>query len=454
MFVCSVSTILFNGNPLLRFDGYYILSDIAEIPNLRQKSTKILSRVASEYCLGIEQPEDPFLPDRHLWFFATYTIAATVYRWVVVFSILVLLERRTRTVRTQSHRPSHWFDGLCLDLLVQPVWNLIKFFRAPGRMSQVKAKNLGITVAIIAAALAFVTLVPLPYNVKCAVEIKPNEQLVKQVIVKTPGLLESVEVELGQTVQSGDVIAKVRDIRLEMEHENIVRNGKVLQHQYDGLREKQRDDKSVTGDIHVLERASESNAKSLYDVERRLNDLVLTAPVSGVIMPAPEKKPDPKVEGRLPTWDGSLLRKENHGARVEMDDVLCMVGDPKAFEAMLVIDQSDMPFIKEGLDARILLDSYTNDELTGTIDAIANSDMEVASQSLGVQTGGQLALVTDAAGVQRPQSASYEARVPFSEELPISLRFGMRGRAKIKAAPQTLLMRLWRLMARTFHFNI
>src|SRR5690606_25016290 len=44
MFVSSVSTILFNANPLLRYDGYYILSDILEIPNLRQKATSILSR--------------------------------------------------------------------------------------------------------------------------------------------------------------------------------------------------------------------------------------------------------------------------------------------------------------------------------------------------------------------------------------------------------------------------
>ena len=41
MFICSVSTVVFNGNPLLRFDGYYILMDILEIPNLRQKSTEI-----------------------------------------------------------------------------------------------------------------------------------------------------------------------------------------------------------------------------------------------------------------------------------------------------------------------------------------------------------------------------------------------------------------------------
>ena len=44
MFICSVSTVLFNGNPLLRFDGYYILMDLLEIPNLRQKATEVMKR--------------------------------------------------------------------------------------------------------------------------------------------------------------------------------------------------------------------------------------------------------------------------------------------------------------------------------------------------------------------------------------------------------------------------
>lgn len=453
MFVCSVSTILFNGNPLLRFDGYYILSDISEIPNLRQKSTKILGRVAQEYCLGMEQQEDPFLPDRHLWFFASYTVAATLYRWVVVFSILFFLNAVLEPYGLKVLGQAIGLMGL-FGLLVQPMWNLIKFFRAPGRISQVKAKNFSITVAIIVSIIAFVTLVPLPYNVKCAVEVKPNEELVKQVIVKTPGRLDSVEVEVGQRVQPGDVLAKVDDVRLQMEYQDALRQRAVLRDQYLSLRDKERIDITVGGDAQLIQRAREQNEISIANIEKRLGDLELTAPVAGVVMPSQEKQGRPPVEGQLPTWEGSLLRPENQGARVEMDDVICMVGDPHAYEAMLVIDQSDMPFIEVGLNARILLDSYTNDELSGTIDAIARSDMEVASPTLSNQTGGQMALVTDAAGVQRPQSASYEARVPFTEEMPVSLRFGMRGRAKIKAAPQTIVRRLWRLLARTFHFNI
>ncbi|MBM4088858.1 MAG: hemolysin D, partial [Planctomycetes bacterium] len=93
MFICSVSTLLFNGNPLLRFDGYYILMDLIEIPNLRQKSTEILKRFMVNVCMGIEQPENPFLPQRRRFLFGAYTIAAVVYRWIVVFSILMFLNK-------------------------------------------------------------------------------------------------------------------------------------------------------------------------------------------------------------------------------------------------------------------------------------------------------------------------------------------------------------------------
>jgi len=82
MFVSSVSTIMFNANPLLRYDGYYILADLVEIPNLRQKSSSILQRKLGAWFLGLEEPDDPFLPQRNQFFFALYTVAAAIYRWI------------------------------------------------------------------------------------------------------------------------------------------------------------------------------------------------------------------------------------------------------------------------------------------------------------------------------------------------------------------------------------
>jgi len=61
MFVASVSTVIFNANPLLRYDGYYILSDWLEIPNLRQKSTEYALGLIKRHVFGVKssQPLPP-----------------------------------------------------------------------------------------------------------------------------------------------------------------------------------------------------------------------------------------------------------------------------------------------------------------------------------------------------------------------------------------------------------
>ena len=115
MFVCSVSTVIFNANPLLRYDGYYILADLMEIPNLRQKASTILSRKLGDWCLGLEEPDDPFLPQRNQMFFALYTVAAAIYRWLVLFGIIWFLVQGVRAVRPEGHQPD---AGLRVD--VQP----------------------------------------------------------------------------------------------------------------------------------------------------------------------------------------------------------------------------------------------------------------------------------------------------------------------------------------------
>ena len=61
MVVCSVNTVMFNGNPLMRFDGYYVLADWLEIPNLRDRANRYMQRLAMEYMLGIEVQPEPYM---------------------------------------------------------------------------------------------------------------------------------------------------------------------------------------------------------------------------------------------------------------------------------------------------------------------------------------------------------------------------------------------------------
>src|SRR5207302_4058860 len=91
MVLCSVSTVVFNANPLMRFDGYYILADWLEIPNLREKSNRYLTNLFLEHCLGVEVQPEPYMDLWRRVLFVVYAVVSYVYKWVVTFTILYFM---------------------------------------------------------------------------------------------------------------------------------------------------------------------------------------------------------------------------------------------------------------------------------------------------------------------------------------------------------------------------
>lgn len=89
MLIGSISTLFFNGNPLLRFDGYYLLADALEIPNLGPRSNRYLGYLVQRYLLGIREAQSPVsAPGEAIWF-ACYGITAFVYRICILCAILL-----------------------------------------------------------------------------------------------------------------------------------------------------------------------------------------------------------------------------------------------------------------------------------------------------------------------------------------------------------------------------
>ncbi len=222
MFVCSVSTIMFNANPLLRYDGYYILSDLVEIPNLRQKASTILNRKLGAWCLGLEEPDDPFLPQRNQLFFATYTIAASIYKWIVLFGILFFLYKvlEPYDLKVVSQMLAIISMG---SLVVMPLYKVGKFFYVPGRLHKVKRKNVNVTLGILAVVAAFILFVPLPYRVICPLEVKPRDAEV--VYVQVPGMLKEIDVTPGQKVVKDQTLGQLSNTTLDLEINDL--EGKI-----------------------------------------------------------------------------------------------------------------------------------------------------------------------------------------------------------------------------------
>src|SRR4051812_25657634 len=146
MFICSVNTIMFNANPLLRYDGYYVMSDWLEIPNLRVKSTQFFAYLFQEKVLGLEIPVQSYMPRSRRTLFVAYAVASYIYRWIVTFSILFFLYHFLKPYKLGSIS-AMMAIGSIVPLVGLPIYQMFKFVRTPGRMRKVKKARAAIFAA-------------------------------------------------------------------------------------------------------------------------------------------------------------------------------------------------------------------------------------------------------------------------------------------------------------------
>ena len=94
MLIGGISTLLFNGNPLLRYDGYYMLADLVEIPNLGPRSTRYLGYLLQRYLLGIDTAESPVTAPGEASWFLFYGPIAFIYRIAILIGLVWLVSSR------------------------------------------------------------------------------------------------------------------------------------------------------------------------------------------------------------------------------------------------------------------------------------------------------------------------------------------------------------------------
>ncbi len=448
MFVCSVSTLMFNGNPLLRFDGYYILADYMEIPNMRQKATEVLRRWFFVYCLGMDLPEDPFLPRRNRPFMAVFTVAAALYRWVVTFSILLFISKALEPYGLQVAGRLLGLVGL-FGLVVQPAYQMYKFFRIPGRWHEVKRPRLIATLSILTLALLLFAFLPLPYHVTCPLEVARRDA--SSVYVTRPGQLAEVLVKPGDPVKTGDLLAKLTNVDMELQLAQLERERDVLLSRQQMLQHSRFEDSAALAQLPLVNGQLKILRERIGEVKTNMQELELRAPSSGVVLPAPAK-PTSHDENQLPTWTGAVLDADNANAWLQPGDLFCQIGDAGQTEAVMVVDQTEIELVQTGQYVRVKLNAYPGVTYEGYLDRIAPADMKALPPNLSQQAGGELATKASPTGQPQPLHTAYQARVQLNNSRSL-LQPGFRGRAKISTQWRSLGSRTYRYLIRTFHFD-
>jgi putative peptide zinc metalloprotease protein len=456
MVVCTIGTLLVNGNPLLRYDGYYILSDLVETPNLWQRSREVLSRFATAWLLAKPADEDPLVPTGHRFWLSAYAIASKSYLIIVCVAIVWGLVELLYPLHLESLA---YAVGLTMlgSAMVGPIGGVVQSVRNPVRRAELRGGRLGLIATIGLAVTVAVLAMPVNYQVRAPLVLMPGGA--SRIYATIDGSLASI-LPAGRRVERGETIARLDNVEVKRELARVegeYRERKLRVEHLERLRgvDPEANDKLPTA------------LAALADAERRLEDrrrevarLTLAAPGDGVILPAPRLCADLHVRGQetraqrgvqLATWSGSLLETVNLGATVEPGTLVCLVGDPTQVTAVLLVDDADIKRLERGQKARMCIDQLPGRVIEGEIIDIARyelHDMPNASANHA-----DLALLY--AGVLPPSRAGaiYQARVQFAAP-PQPLAIGGRGHAKVAAERITLARSILRWLGQTFRLSM
>ncbi|QDS87801.1 Peptidase family M50 [Rosistilla ulvae] len=449
IFICSVSTLVFNGNPLLRYDGYYILSDLMEVPNLARKAQSALLGFLKFHCLGLPWSTESTIPSKLRTLFAGYAVASFFYR---IFVLVLILWFASKIFEPYGLKPIG--DVLItislVGILIIPLVKAGKYFLIPGKLSQVNSKRLIGTCIAIAMLLSFLAFVPVPHHVYAVVSIEPRGAV--RVYVDVEGNLAQQYVEPGAKVKVGDPLARLVNPTLDFEAEKIGGQLQQLETKLTNLRRQQSADPSAATAIPYTQTSLEAMQVRLTQVRDRHSRLLLTAPTAGTIFSPPRTPEATTTSGQLGVWSGTPLQSQNIGCYLPASTCICLIGDPSEFEAVAVIDQTAANYVSEADPVEIVLDEILGRRWESVVAEIAAVDTKVTPRELSIKSGGDLDTTTDATGAERPSAASYQARIaiPDGDQQLIQ---GFRGQAKIYVGSRPLGTRLLRFLRQTFRFH-
>lgn len=454
MILSSVTTFLFNANPLLRYDGYYILSDFWEIPNLAQKANlQILSQIR-QWTLGMKPIAPHLLAAHKQRRISLYAVAAVIYRVFIMFCIVWFISNALEPYGLEVF--AHLFIALSLTgLVVVPMFKLIKFFSFPGRFRDVNRTRFGMTCLLSCLAVLVIGFLPLPHYLWAHFVVRPLQA--DSLVLSHAGRLTEVCAREGEHVQSGQIIARLENSELMLRLEEL--KGRLARLQSDRLAFEQMSTKEFNAAGKLAETVAEirSVQRQLSFMQQKSDGLVIRAQRSGQLY-APRNIPDSyQDEATLKSWTNTPLAAENQGTYLEENTLLGSVGKPNEIELALVVHESEVEFLKSGQSVTALLRPFGSEFLRGELTGISEDELKLVPRELSQTNQGPIPVEPDSDGNERPLLRSYEAYVNLPtaavDASEIRLIPGAIGQARIHVGSSSLGSRLLRYLSAVVRFR-
>lgn len=366
--LAGTSTLLFNGNPLLRFDGYYVLTDAIEIPNLGPRASAYLGFLFRTRVLNLAETEPASTASERRWFL-TYGIASACYRLVVSLAIALYVAGR------------FFFLGILLAiwfLLYQVIRPYLKALLAAVPLARNQGKALRLasvftTITVLVPLLLW--LVPVQQSTTAyGIVMPPETSLIR---AQSSGFIDTFPASNGVDIRSGEAVVNLRNEEFGfLERQQAARLTELEAEFRLALVNK-------TADLERLKKEVQYAEKQLGQTRIDIRDLAITSPANGRFL---------------------LISKQNHPGRwIERGTVLGVVASADEWTARVMVPQASidllhlpprkilaMTFSAPGQPRRAVLDGQ-----------IPRGTMILPQKSLGTANGGPIPVdISDASGLK------------------------------------------------------
>jgi len=413
MLIGSVSSLLFNGNPLLRFDAYYVLADALDIPNFYQKSQQYWFFLADRYLLGSHAARTPVdVPSERKWLMA-YAPVSLVYRLLVSYAIVLFVM-------------DLWL-GLGLVILVltfymlvaAPAWKGIKHLFGPQVQAHrwrawAGAGGLG------ALVVGLVFGVPWSHSIHAQGVVQMSRFSV--LYAPLDARLMRAVLGHGQTVQAGTPLMWFDPAALALDIEQTERERDELLAMERAALSRQ------AADLQPLADQRQAKEQRLQELRRRLDKAVLRAPHEGryIALESGERQGAWLGQG---TEVGHVLDPSQgyqFVAVISQERARELFAQPVGELGLRLLGQADQLIAVD----RVVLLPYQIDRLP--------------SAALGWLGGGDLAVSNQDAKGEKAAEEFFELRLTLQPDpaADLVLAHGMRGVLRLELPPRSLYDRL------------
>lgn len=361
-FIASVSTLLFNGNPLLSFDGYYVFSDLIDVPNLRLRSQKHWNDAMLRLAQGPRAAQrPPRLARGEKKWLVLYAPLSLGYR--IFISAVILLWVASHSLLLAAAASAFMLNML----LIKPAWAAIKRVRAAAPTHAARWRIGAISATIFVGLTATAVALPLPHHTVAQGVVWLPEQA--QVRAGIDGFVRNVAAHDGDQVTSGDLLVAMEDPELIAERSR-------LESRLESLKVEQFDSLLIDGEkARRFEEEIASLREELRRTEERVSRLELRAQVDGMLV-IPRQQDLPNTYARQGVAIGYVLDHGEVGIRVAVPE----------YDALLVQRSAHQIEVRVADAPRLPLEAVL-------IREVPAATTQLPSAALGDRGGGSL--VTD-----------------------------------------------------------